>query len=242
MIKIEEIYNYLDSISPFNSQESWDNSGLIIGNMNNEIKDIYISLEATMEIICNLNKNSLLISHHPLIFKPLKTIDTSLYPSNTLKFLIKNNISLISIHTNFDLSHLNEYFVSEILGFKNYTKKNFVAAVSYNGSFDNLCSYIQSKMKGTKLKITKAQEYINNIGIVCGAGISVFSNTKNIDCIITGDIKYHDAITYLHQGVSIIDVGHYDSEKHFPYLLNTYLKNVGYNATILDSKNPFSFK
>lgn len=242
MIKIEDIYEYLDSISPFNTQESWDNSGLLIGNINNEIEDIFISLEATKEIVLQCKKNSLLITHHPLIFKPLKIIDFTAYPSGIINILIKNNISLLSIHTNFDLSHLNKSFTKDILGFEKSEQNNFVSIVNYKGHIDTLCKHIKSKLPDSILKVSKAKEEINDIGIVCGAGISVLNDVKNVDCIITGDIKYHDAIAFLHQNISIIDTGHYDSEKHFPYLLAKYLKNVGYNATILESRNPFIFK
>ena len=242
MIKVEDVYNYLDSISPFNTQESWDNSGLLVGNITNQVEDIFISLEATKEIILECRDNSLLITHHPLIFKPLKIINTMKHPSSVIDALIKKNITLISTHTNFDLSHLNKSFVENILEFKEDSRNNFISIIKYDGDINALCKHIKLKIPNSKIKLSKAKEYVNNIGIICGAGISLFDDVKNIDCIITGDIKYHDAITLLQQGISTIDVGHYESESHFPHLLGSYLKNVGYNATILESRNPFIFK
>lgn len=242
MIRVKDIYKYLDSISPWDTQETWDNSGLLVGSIENKVEDIFTSLEASIEVVLECTKNSLLITHHPLIFKPLRTIDTAKYPGNIIDILIKNNITLISIHTNFDLSHLNKSFTEDILGFKESKKDGIVSIVNYNNSINELCKYIRSRLPESPIKISKAKETINNIGIICGAGISTCNNIENVDCIITGDIKYHDAITFLHNNISIIDVGHYDSEKHFPNLLAKYLKNVAYNATILQSRNPFILK
>lgn len=84
-----EIYDFLDSISPFISQESWDNSGILLGKKSQKISKIFLSLEATKTIAESLESNSLLITHHPLIFKPLKNICSDFYPSNILEILIK---------------------------------------------------------------------------------------------------------------------------------------------------------
>ncbi len=116
-MKIKDIYQYLDTISPFDTQEKWDNSGLIVGNMDDKFDDVYISLDLDLDIIKNIKPKSLIITHHPLIFSPLKTLNNDTYSTKILKKLIKKDISLISMHTNIDKSHLNMYVGREILGF-----------------------------------------------------------------------------------------------------------------------------
>lgn len=238
MKTLREIYDFLDSISPFASQEPWDNSGLLIGKWDTKINTIFACLEVTKDIALRAKQDSLIISHHPLIFSPLKDLNWDNYPKNIIEVLVKKNISLIALHTNFDLSHLNEYFVKEILQFKKYTKNNFVCNVSINDSFDNLVQYIKSKMN--TLKINKASEYVNKISIVCGAGIGAILDTKT-SCVITGDIKYHDAMKLSSMGISSIDVGHYESEREFPKLIKENLKNINYEVIIADSNNPFTY-
>lgn len=237
-----EIYKYLDDISPFESQELWDNSGILIGKNDKKISDIFLSLEATIEIAESLPKDSLLITHHPLIFKPLKNLRTDFYPNNIIEILMQKNIALIAMHTNFDLSHLNKSFVCDVLGFKQYEKENFIIKVAFNASFAELISLIEGKMPNANLKITQASETIKNLIIVCGAGCGVIAeeNVGENDCIITGDVKYHDAMKFLSLKVSIIDVGHYHSERHFGDILQKNLKKIGYKAIILTSQNPFS--
>lgn len=241
MKTISEIYKFLDSISPFESQEAWDNSGILVGKKSAKIKEIFVALEATMEIAQNLPCDSLLITHHPLIFKPLKNLCADFYPNNILEILVRKNIALIAMHTNFDLSHLNESFVRDILGFTHYSKENLIIKVPFRARFAELLAIIKQKMPESTLKITQSSESLENLIVVCGAGCGAIDDEmlSENDCIITGDVKYHDAMKFLSLKVSVIDVGHYHSEGHFGDILQKNLKKIGYNAIILNSQNPF---
>ena len=104
-MKLEEIYNLLDNLSPFSFQEKWDNAGLLVGSLDDEIENVYISIDLDEELVLNVKENSLIITHHPLIFTGLKKINYDTYSSKLLRELIKKNISLISMHTNIDKSH-----------------------------------------------------------------------------------------------------------------------------------------
>ena len=66
-MQIKQIYDFLDNLSPFNLQESWDNSGLVVGSMNDTFNEVYISLDLDIDLVLKLNENSLIITHHPLI-------------------------------------------------------------------------------------------------------------------------------------------------------------------------------
>lgn len=237
-----EIYDFLDSLSPFERQESWDNSGILVGKKSTKITKIFLALEATKEIAQNLPCDSLLITHHPLIFKPLKNLCADFYPSNILEILVRKNIALIAMHTNFDLSHLNESFVRDVLGFAHYSKENFMIKVPFGGSFAKLVRILKQKLPESSIKITQSSESIENLIIVCGAGCGAIDAVNENDCIITGDVKYHDAMKFLSLGVSIIDVGHYHSERHFAEILGKNLQKIGYKGIILDSQNPFKGK
>lgn len=241
MKNLAEIYSFLDSLSPFESQEAWDNSGILVGKKSAEIEKIFVALEATMEIAQNLPQDSLLITHHPLIFKPLKNLCADFYPNNILEILMRKNIALIAMHTNFDLSHLNESFVRDILGFTHYDKENLMIKVPFRGRFADILRIIKQKMPESTLKITQSSESVENLIIVCGAGCGAISDESLCEntCIITGDVKYHDAMKFLSLKVSAIDVGHYHSEGHFGDILQKNLKKIGYNAIILNSQNPF---
>lgn len=103
-MRVSEIYNFLNEISPFEIQESWDNSGLLLSN-DDLCERIYLSLDLDLNQVKSFLPNSLIITHHPLIFKGLKSIKND-YAGSILKELIKKNCALISMHTNYDLLSL----------------------------------------------------------------------------------------------------------------------------------------
>ena len=70
-MKLQEIYDVLNEISPFELQEKWDNAGLLVGSFEDEINNIYISIDLDEELLSKVEKNSLIITHHPLIFSGL---------------------------------------------------------------------------------------------------------------------------------------------------------------------------
>ena len=103
-MKIKDITQFLEGLAPLNYQESYDNSGLLVGDPNQEVSKALISLDCTEEVVedaiqkgCNL-----IISHHPIVFSGLKKLNGKNYVERTVIKAIKNNIALYAIHTNLD--------------------------------------------------------------------------------------------------------------------------------------------
>ncbi len=242
MHKIKDIYKILDEISPFELQEKWDNSGLIVGNMEDEFDNLYISIDLDENILNDIPSNSLIITHHPLIFSPLKTVNFDSYSSKLLKILIKKDISLISMHTNIDKTHLNKYVSKDILGFQLEDEQDFICNANTNISFDDLTKLVSNKLNLKHPKTVKCHEHVKTIAITTGSGMSLISNIE-ADCFLTGDIKYHDAMEAQSRGISLIDIGHWESEQYFSKLLMGLLpgnlKKKELKAIMSNSNNPF---
>jgi GTP cyclohydrolase I len=243
-LKLQEIYDVLNEISPFELQEKWDNSGILVGSLLDEIKNIYISIDLDEELLAKVEKNSLIITHHPLIFSGLKKVNFDTYSTKLLKELIKKDISLISMHTNIDKTHLNRYVTEDILGFKIDNTNEFISYCEVNMNFDELVKHVSSKLALKTTKIVRCNDFIKKIGVVTGSGMSLINELK-ADCFLTGDIKYHDAMEAKARGISLIDIRHYESERYFSTLieglLSEYLKKNKLKAIITASKNPFEF-
>ncbi len=240
---IKDIYAYLDTLSPFELQEKWDNSGLIVGNKNDKIDNIYISLDLDLNMIKDIKPNSLIITHHPLIFTPLKKINNNTYATKILKHLIQKDIALISMHTNIDKTHLNMYVGRNILGFDCIQDKDFIVTAKVNMSFKKLRKHIKNKLNIKLFKTVKSHKLIQNISLTTGSGMSLLPYIKT-DCFLTGDIKYHEAMEAIARDITLFDIGHYESEVHFSTLIKSliksYLKNNDKSAIILASRNPFN--
>lgn len=239
-MKILDIYKFLDNLSPFELQESWDNSGLLIGNFDSDVRTIVLSIDVDAKLIDSLEEDTLLITHHPLIFGGLKQLEFSKYPANLIEKMIRKNISNIAMHTNFDQTHLNAYVAEEILGYKVLYKDGFVAYLEINESFDIFAKKVSSAFGLAHAKCVKCSDEVKIAALTTGSGCSLMRSIK-ADCFLTGDIKYHDAMEAKSIKMSLIDIGHYESEHFFAQILQTHLKNLGLEVIISSSENPFTY-
>lgn len=240
-MQLKKIYKLLDKISPFELQESWDNSGLQIGEMEDEVEQVYLSLDVDSSLLDEVKKNSLIIVHHPLIFKGLKRLNTCAYPSKLIKKMIKKDIFLIAMHTNFDTTHLNRYVASEVLGYKNITCKGHICYFDVDCSFDKLTLHIKNSLNLDILKRVGENKQIKRCALTTGSGGDLIGNV-DADCFLSGDFKYHQALEAKENNLNLLDIGHYESESYFPACLRKNLINFPLKAIMTNSKNPFGYK
>ncbi|CAH2213685.1 Nif3-like dinuclear metal center hexameric protein [Tepidibacter aestuarii] len=115
---VKDVIKIFENKYPKSLAYNWDNIGLIIGDQMSKVEKILVTLEATQAVIDEAveNKVDLIITHHPFIFKGLKKINTSITKGNDIYKLIKNNISVYSAHTNFDIAYdgLNDEIVKRL--------------------------------------------------------------------------------------------------------------------------------
>ncbi|MCK4974305.1 MAG: Nif3-like dinuclear metal center hexameric protein [Sulfurimonas sp.] len=239
-MKISEIYKFLDTLSPFELQEPWDNSGLLLGDFNQDVKRVVLSIDVDESLIDSMQNDTLLITHHPIIFGGLKQLEFSKYPANLIQKMIQKNISNIAMHTNFDQTHLNEYVATEVLGYKITAKDGFVAYLDVNEDFDVFARKVSIAFSLPHAKCVKSSNFIKRVALTTGSGCSLIKSI-DADCFLTGDVKYHDAMEAKSINLSLIDIGHFESERFFSEILLKHLKNLGLEAIISSSKNPFTY-
>jgi dinuclear metal center YbgI/SA1388 family protein len=239
-MKISEIYKFLDSLSPFELQEPWDNSGLLLGDFNQDVKRVVLSIDVDESLIDSIENDTLLITHHPIIFGGLKQLEFSKYPANLIQKMIQKNISNIAMHTNFDQTHLNEYVATQVLGYKISKKDGFVAYLDIDEDFDVFATKVASAFSLPHAKCVKSSQRVKRVALTTGSGCSLIKSI-DADCFLTGDVKYHDAMEAKSINLSLIDIGHFESERFFADILHKHLKNLGLEAIIASSKNPFTY-
>ena len=152
MATVKDIYNYIDSIAPFNSQEEWDNSGLLVGDENIEVSKVLFALDVTTDIIDQAVDGGadLIITHHPIIFKPV----TDVLSDSLIYRLIKNNISIICAHTNYDkaVDGVND-ILCKTVGFNSFNKVENtclnVAEYNHEVPSEVFVNHIKSVLGGT---------------------------------------------------------------------------------------------
>ena len=232
---LEVKLNYL--LRPDTSYE-WDNSGLLIGEMDKDINTVMITLEIDEKVMKDAieRKVDMIISHHPLIFRPKRNLKTSDINSLIIMNLIKNHIAVYAAHTNYDIikEGLNDYLAKMIglsdikpLSSDQESSIGRVGTLMNKMDIQDFAVYI-SKLAGVKhLKIVKSSEQpVEKIGLVTGAGIEYIGDAKDSGCdtFVTGDVKYHEAQHAKELGINVIDIGHYASEIHFNASMKEFLE------------------
>ena len=257
MNKICDILNVLENSYPLKYSESWDRSGLQIGDTSIFTDKIILALDPSIEVLDHAIKTGakLIITHHPVALKGIFPIDTQTYIGKMIKKAILNDITIYSAHTNFDSVEPN---VTDALIEKlelKYSKKSFLEANKKSGRDDighgriielsnkmtnsDILSVLKEKTLVKYLRfVGDLDKIVNQIAIMGGSGASFLydAHKKGVDLYITGDIKYHDASLAEQLGLSVIDLGHFYSER---YSLNILKKlfNLNFEKIFVDIFN-----
>ena len=240
-MKLFTIYQHLDALSPFESQASWDNSGLIMGDFDQEVSQIVVSIDIDEALITEVEEGTLIITHHPLIFSGIKSMDFATYPSKLLSLMMAKKIANIAMHTNFDLSHLNRYVVEKVLSERVIEEAPYLLYFEVDTTFDDYVKVLKSSFNLQQTKAVVAHDRkIKRVALCTGSGASMIKDVE-ADLFLTGDIKYHDAMEAKSLGLSMLDIGHYESERFFGEILATDLKILGLTVIISSSENPFTY-
>lgn len=239
---LNEIIKKLENKFPLKNKEEWDNVGLMVGRRKNEIKKIQLSLDVTMETIDNAIKNGvdLIISHHPMIFSGVKKVNDDTVLGEKILKAIENNIAIYSLHTNLDSTRegLNDYVGKKL----NLFNGKIIDEIDEEGygigrvySLDEKIKFIDFIEKIKKVFLTNNlrvsgreldEILIKKIAIVNGAGSSYWRKAKKMgaDVLITGDVKYHEALDALEEKFCIVDIGHYETEHFFGEIIKRELE------------------
>ena len=228
IVKIDEVYSFLDELYPFDAQEKWDNSGLLVENYNMECSKIVLTLDISDDVVreTDCKGAELIISHHPVIFSPLKRLTVT----NPVYRLVERNIAAICLHTNLDIAEsgtngvilrkLNEKFAfaktpepfEELGGGRNLgwiidlDERIFSDdfAIELKKIFD--CTYLRASRNARKL--------VSRIAFCSGSGGSMLelAEQKKCDALITGDVKHDVWISANSKDIALFDCGHFHTE------------------------------
>ncbi|NLC32131.1 MAG: Nif3-like dinuclear metal center hexameric protein [Clostridiales bacterium] len=228
------IYNLINDIAPFESQESYDNSGFLIGSINDEVKNILVALDATPQVITEaINKEvQLLITHHPLLFHAIREINTEGYDGSLLVQLINSGISLISAHTNLDLTSLSGgAAIARKLSLQNIRQSmdpflflGDLPKVMTAGALGKLIG----ELLGTRLRCYGSlDKEITTLSIAGGAYDLGYPKaiSAGAQALLTGEVRYHHAIAASQSDFVLFDGGHYQTEVPMMGELTDYLQN-----------------
>lgn len=243
MAKVKDFYGYLNSIAPFETQEDWDNSGMLVGDMDAEVKKVAVVLDITHEEIKKAKAigADLIISHHPVIFNPIKSVTRGSVPYE----LVASSINALCCHTPLDIADggTNDS-LAELLGIDVTRTEDPILRLGTvePTTAENLAGKI-AKTLNTKVRYADAGRKIEKIAICTGAGCSLIEATGEIDAFITGDASHHNFLDCIQAGITLIAAGHYETEIVVVPVLVKKLQAQFHDIEIIDIKqeNPIKF-
>ncbi|MGN0612301.1 MAG: Nif3-like dinuclear metal center hexameric protein [Porcipelethomonas sp.] len=258
MNMVSEIYKYIDSVAPFATQEKWDNSGLLTGNMNRKVSRVLICLDITGEVAEEAIDigAELIISHHPVIFHPLY----SLLDDEPACRLWKNGISAICVHTPFDCA---ENGMSDILmNIAGFEKTDGILEILGGGDKpygfgsvgisdveytpQQLAQKLRDVLGCRVVKFTDGGSTIKKAAFCTGSGGNLIEAAANCgaDAYITSEVKHDQWHFARRKGISLFDCGHYHTEiigmQRLRKMLEAEFANIEFVMSQAD-KDPVSY-
>ncbi|HPU88526.1 MAG TPA: Nif3-like dinuclear metal center hexameric protein [Spirochaetota bacterium] len=242
-MRVQELTAAFTERYPIDLQESYDNSGEQVSFHDQPVDRVLVSLDVVDAVIDEAVRErcSLILTHHPFLFRGITRVATDDPRSRMLLRLIDERISVYSIHTNLDKLFYDR--LGEYLGIRDgellVRARGADHAASDQHGF-GLCGALESDMTlGSFISLVQERlgltfavyvgdesRVIRTVGVINGAGgglVERILDERRLDCIVTGDIGYHHARAAMDRGAALIDAGHYGTER---YLLAVLIRDL----------------
>lgn len=251
MVNVKTVSDYINRIAPYNTQCSWDNCGLLVGDENAQVKRIGVCLDLTEETLEEAKKEKvdLVITHHPLIFTPQKNFLAGDKAFN----LAKDGINLISAHTCFDCADggVND-LLCEILGIKQATgvqSDECQIPMVRIGFIDEQSSsefaLFVAKRLDTVCRVVDCKNTIKKVAVCGGAGMDFLFDVlrEGADAYVTGEMKHHEMLLAKEKGITVVEAGHFRTENPSMTILKNKLEEEfgGLEFVLLRQSDPVEF-
>lgn len=235
MSTVTHIYDAIDRLAPFWLTMDFDNTGILIGDRNREVSCALLALDCTPAVVEQAKQlgAQLIITHHPVIFHPLKRVneDAVVYQ------LIRSDIAVISAHTNLDIAQggVNDALASaiglrdcrglELLNEQTGAWLGRIGTLPEPLSPEAFAAHVKSCLNAASVKFAAAPRAIRTVALCSGSGADCLdvAISAGADALLTSEVKQHEYLAAAAAGISIFDAGHFDTEDIVIEPLRDYL-------------------
>ena len=233
MATVREIYQYLDGLAPFSLQMDFDNAGFLVGRGDRTVDKVLVSLDITEEVVAEAAQLGcqLIVSHHPVIFFPAKSVTDATPDGRILLSLVEHNIAAICAHTNLDAvsGGVNDALARK-LGLTNIEQLkqdgvdasgrpygigrvgNTAGVPMYAPAF---AAFVKEALGANGVRFVDARRTVRRVAVGGGACADMLKDALALGCdtFVTADVKYNGFLDAKALGVNLIDAGHYPTEQ-----------------------------
>lgn len=224
MTLVKNIFEFIDRFAPFCTAMDFDNAGLLVGSGENEVKKIGVVLDITPDAVEYAAQQNidLIISHHPVIFSPLKKLKSDGVPY----LLAKNNMSAICAHTNLDCARggVNDVLAHrlELYDITSFSDGEFphlppigrVGTLPRPMDCREFAAYVKEKLHTDGVEYVEGKNIINRVAVCGGSGGSMLCDVlkTDADAYVTGEAKHHELLYAKNEDFTLVVAGHFETE------------------------------
>ena len=233
MAQVKDIYQYIDSIAPFATQLDFDNAGLLVGHADAAVDTVLVALDITADVIREAMdiRAQLIVTHHPVIFHPLKSVTDGDTTGERVLLLAEHHIAAICAHTNLDAAQggVND-LLARRLGLTEIEQLHQdgldehgrpygigrVGVLNTNAPVDaaSFAAKVKSDLKAANVRYMDAGKPVHKVAVGGGSCGSMFADVLAADCdtFVTADVKYDVFLEAKALGFNLLDAGHFATE------------------------------
>ncbi|OQB15196.1 MAG: putative GTP cyclohydrolase 1 type 2 [Firmicutes bacterium ADurb.Bin193] len=254
MTTVRDIAEKMKVFAPPALAGEWDNVGLLVGSHDKVVRRILVALDMDSQTAAEAAaKNAdLVITHHPILLKPVNRITDETAEGRVIKTLIKNDISMLAAHTNLDSADggVNDVLAQKI-GLINI-RKIFTpdgVASSRTGeitpqTLEAFTKYVGEKLNSTVIKrVGDKNRIITRVAVCSGSGAFMINtaNDEGCDALVTGEAKYSDEQLAHETGLCLIEAGHFETETIVCEVVRDFLRKEFKDIEIMVSQRKTTY-
>ena len=233
---VQTVCDAMNRIAPKNLAEEWDNPGLLVGDPKQNVSKILVCLDLSDDTINQAVENNvqMIVTHHPMIFRAIKSIRADLPLGRKICSLIKNDIACFAAHTNLDSAEggVNDVLAKriglvDVKPFEEELTLGRIGNLQREMSATEFAFHVKKLLKTDHIRLINAGDFlIKRVGICSGAGSEFIFKAKffGADAFVTGDVKYHEAQSAVENKIHIVDAGHFATEFPIVHALSEKLR------------------
>lgn len=265
-LNVGTLLNHLEKLAPPSLAEKWDNVGLQLGSLQESVTGVLVSLDVTEAVLWEAVENdaNCLVTHHPLFFRSFQSLTDFQVPTRLARLATQMGINILSFHTNLDSTRegLNDALAKtlKLSSVKvlmppqdpKYSKAGLgrVGRVPKT-TLKSLIPKVARALNISHLRyVGDPRHVVQKVAVMTGSGGGFFSEAKKAgaDVLITGDVKYHQALDALAEEIAMVDIGHYAGEIGMVSLvaknIRAFLKKKSLKVKVWETgaqEDPFQF-
>ena len=261
-MKIKDITSVIEQFAPLALQESYDNSGLIVGRPDDEVQRALLAVDVTEEVLDEAEREGcdIIITHHPIIFHPLKRFNSATYVERCVERAIRSGIALYACHTNLDSTPNGmSWRVGSMMGLTDMVtleprRDDPNAGFGVVGTLpraEGAMAFMQRVKSIFEVGAIRHSDLpsedamVRRVAVCTGAGGSLIDAAikANADIYITADLRYNDFMRG-EGGMILADIGHFESEFCAINIINDVISKKLCNFAVrksVCSRNPIHY-